>query len=106
MRASLLNSYSSFGKYLPSDTPVDSSSSATLATISLKQYFVHERPFINCKFDIPGNRIFLLDTTGALIHVNLSDNSYSTLKSQKVNDFTIDGSAALTQKTIASACFT
>ena len=95
MRASLLNSYSSYGKYLPNDTPVQSSSSATLATISLKQNFVHERPFVQCKFDIQANRLYLLDTGGALIHVNLTDNSFSTLKSQKVKDFTIDGNNSL-----------
>lgn len=91
MRASLLNSYSAFGKYMPNDMPVEATSSTTVATINLKQNFVHERPFVNCKFDIQANRLYLLDTKGSLIHVNLADNSFSTLKSEKVKDFTIDG---------------
>ena len=95
MRASLLNSYSSYGKYLPNDKPVQPASEATFATISLKQNFVHERPFVNCKFDIQANRLYLLDTAGTLIHVNLFDNSFSTLKSEKVKDFTIDGNNSL-----------
>ena len=96
MRSSLLNSYSSYGKYLPNDTLVEPTSQATLATISLKQNFIHERPFANCKFDVQANRLYLIDISGALIHVNLSDNSFSTLKSEKVKDFTIDGNSALT----------
>ena len=95
MRPSLLNSYSSYGKYLPNQCAVQPCSEASIATISLKQNFVHERPFANCKFDIQANHLYLLDTAGTLIHVSLSDNSYSTLKSQKVKDFTIDGNNSL-----------
>ena len=90
MKASLLTSSSMFGKYLP-NTALNQLQSDNISAINLKQNFAHERPFTSCKFDVPGNRLYLLDTNGILIHLNLHDNSFSTLKSGKIQNFTIDG---------------
>lgn len=90
MKTGLLTSSSFFGKYVPNEN-VSELSSNRFSSINLKQNFIHERPFINCKFDIPGNRLYLLDTNGILIHLNLNDNSFSTLKGQKIQSYTIDG---------------
>jgi hypothetical protein len=38
-----------------------------------------------------GNRLYLLDSCGILIHLNLNDNSHSTLKGQKIQSYAIDG---------------
>ena len=85
-----LTSSSFFGKYVPNQNMTQLINDRVSA-INLKQNFTHERPFTACKFDIPANRLYLLDTSGALIHLNLNDNSFSTLKSEKIQNFTIDG---------------
>lgn len=90
MKTGLLTSSSCFGKYLPNETAI-SSQSESISTINLKQNFTHERPFVSCKFDIMGNRLYLLDTSGTLVNLNLQDNSFSTLKSQKIQNFTVNG---------------
>lgn len=79
-----------FGKYIPNQA-LTQLQTDRISAINLKQNFMHERPFISCKFDVPGNRLYLLDTSGSIIHLNLHDNSFSTLKSGKVQNFTIDG---------------
>lgn len=104
MKSALLTSSSNFGKYLPNNSiypaqgPLDECDlppSTCLSSINLKQNYVHESPFTNCRFDIPGNRLYLVDQRGMLIHLNLNDNSFSTLKNCRVRDFTIDGNNSL-----------
>lgn len=97
MKAGLLTSSSMFGKYVPNESNTSpypypyTSNTERISAINLKQNYTHERPFITCKFDVPGNRLYLLDTAGVLINLNLLDNSFSTLKSGKIQSFTIDG---------------
>ena len=90
MKTGLLTSSSFFGKYVPNEG-VTHLLNENVYAINLKQNYTHERPFVSCKFDIPGNRLYLLDTNGTLIHLNLNDNSFSTLKSGKIRNFTVDG---------------
>lgn len=85
-----LTSSSFFGKFVPNES-ITQLLNDRVSAINLKQNFTHERPFLSCKFDIPANRLYLLDTKGTLIHLNLNDNSFSTLKSEKIQNFTIDG---------------
>lgn len=85
-----LTSSSFFGKYVPNERMTQLASDRVTA-INLKQNYTHERPFVSCKFDIPGSRLYLLDTKGILINLNLNDNCFSTLKSEKIQNFTIDG---------------
>lgn len=90
MKTGLLTSSSFFGKYVPNEA-VGHLLNDTVSTINLKQNFVHERPFLSCKFDIPGNRLYLLDTKGDLINLNLNDNGFATLKNSGIQNFTVDG---------------
>lgn len=90
MKAGLLTSSSMFGKYVPNEA-ITQLHSDRISAINLKQNYAHQRPFVSCKFDVPGNRLYLLDTAGILIHLNLQDNLFSTLKSGKIQNFTIDG---------------
>lgn len=78
MKAGLTSS-SFFGKCVPNEKATQLRSERA-TVINLKQNYSHERPFVNCKFDIPGNRLYLLDTKGVLIHLNLNDNCFSTLR--------------------------
>lgn len=75
-----LTSSSFFGKYVANESMAHLINDRVSA-INLKQNFTHESPFTACKFDIPANRLYLLDTKGTLIHLNLNDNTFSTLKS-------------------------
>lgn len=90
MKTGLLTSSSLYGKYLPNQT-LSQLSNDQISAVNLKQNFTHERPFSICKFDVLANRLYLLDSSGTLIHLNLNDNSFSTLKGEKIQNFTIDG---------------
>lgn len=90
MKTGLLTSSSLFGKYVPNGA-ITQLLNDKVSAINLKQNFSHERPFAICRFDIPGNRLYLLDTSGTLIHLNLNDSSFSTFKGDKIQNFTIDG---------------
>lgn len=92
MKSGLLTSSSFFGKYVPNES-IGHLLNDKISTINLKQNFVHERPFVNCKFDVLGDRLYLLDSKGHLINLNLNDNSFSTLKDTHMQNFTVDGTS-------------